>query len=351
MWSVAPAFPQKGVNGPRDGNTPRIVMSITRAPKRRGPTLPQPRGSLTERLFAYLQQPSRTRFPAPDDIEDATLALYTLYELHYRGFDSVRDEVEWDPALLSIRASLERAFEDELREALASKDGVTDVCSELQRLAAAGGPSLSQWMWDHATLRELKEFVIHRSAYQLKEADPHTWAIPRIEGRAKAALVEIQHGEYGQGSHELVHAALFAETMRALDLDDTYGAYIDRLPATTLRTVNVISLFGLHRRWRGALVGHLALFEMCSVVPMARYSNTLRRLGCDTTEFYDAHVVADHRHASIALADMAGALATDEPSLSGDIVFGARALAFVESQFATHLLDAWSAGRSSLRCS
>ena len=56
--------------------------------------------------------------------------------------------------------------------------------------------------------------------------------------------------------------------MRALGLDPTYGAYLDALPGTTLATVNLITLFGLHRRWRGALVGNLAVYEMTSVVPM-----------------------------------------------------------------------------------
>src|SRR5438045_2693004 len=80
------------------------------------------------------------------------------------------------------------------------------------------------------------------------------------------------------------------------------GAYLDRLPGTTLATTNLISLFGLHRRWRGALVGHLALFEMTSVVPMARYSAALERLGVGRVarRFYDVHVEADAVHQFIA---------------------------------------------------
>ena len=90
-----------------------------------------------------------------------------------------------------------------------------------------------------------------------------------MRGRAKAALVEIQHGEYGDGQPELMHATLFADTMRALGLDPTYGAYLDCIPAVTLATVNVMSLFGLHRCWRGALVGHLALLDEFLAVSLA----------------------------------------------------------------------------------
>src|SRR5205807_1346809 len=114
----------------------------------------------------------------------------------------------------------------------------------------------SSHLGPRGTIEQLREFAIHRSLYQLKEADPHTWAIPRVTGRAKAALVGIQSDEYGGGRAPAMHAELFADTLRALDLDATYGAYLDLVPGATLTTVNLVSLFGLQRRWRGALIGH-----------------------------------------------------------------------------------------------
>jgi hypothetical protein len=147
-----------------------------------------------------------------------------------------------------------------------------------------------------------------------------------------------------------MHATLFADVMVALGLDPTYGAYVDRLPGATLATVNLISLFGLHRRWRGALVGHLAAFEMTSVVPMGRYSDVCRRLGLpeEARRFYDVHVVADAVHQVVASRDLAGGFVADEPDRAADVAFGARALMAVEARFARSLLDAWAAGRSSL---
>ncbi len=82
---------------------------------------------------------------------------------------------------------------------------------------------------------------------------------------------------------------------------------------------------------------------------MGRYSRALRRFGLPAAaRFYDAHVEADAVHEVVALRDMAGALAVDEPRLAADIVFGARAVQTVENTFAAHLLDAWSQNRSSL---
>lgn len=293
--------------------------------------------------------------PPSDDAltgEDSALALYVLYELHYRSFANVDDGWEWEPSLLRERRRLEAAFEERLCEHIDRRPTApADVVSVLEQMAADDtGPSLSAYLCSRGTLEQLREFAIHRSAYQCKEADPHSWAIPRLRGRAKAALVDIQAGEYGNGDPAQDHAALFADTMQALDLDPSYGAYLDDIPGVTLTTTNLISLLGLHRRWRGALIGHLALFEMCSVVPMGRYAATFRRLGVPGgSGFYDAHVIADARHEIVALHDMAGALAIDEPELASDIVFGARSLAFVEAAFAWHLLTAWSARRSSLR--
>ena len=149
---------------------------------------------------------------------------------------------------------------------------------------------------------------------------------------------------------EDVHANLFAGVMRDLGLDPSYGAYVDRLPAATLATCNLVSMFGLHRRWRGSLVGHLALFEMCSVGPMARYATAVRRLGVGerAARFYDAHVLADERHQVVALDDMVDGLVSDEPLLGGAVVFGARALAAVERLFAVSLLDVWQQDASAL---
>jgi len=148
-----------------------------------------------------------------------------------------------------------------------------------------------------------------------------------------------------------MHSVLFAKTMRALGLDDAYGRYIDLWPAITLATVNLITNFGLHRRRRGALVGHLAGFEMTSSIPNRRYGNALRRLGYDheATHFYDEHVEADAVHENIAAWDLAGGLAAEEPEVAADILFGARALLQIEAKWATHLMDCWERGETSLR--
>jgi hypothetical protein len=331
-------------------------------PGRRSAVLPDPVGPLTDDLFAALAADPGEGASEPEGVDavdpltdlDLQLALYVCYELHYAGFEGVDARWEWSPQLLAFRAALEAPFELAVGELIApaTAEETAAVPEALQRIVAADdGPPLSRFLETQATREQMLEHVIHRSAYQLKEADPHSWAIPRLPPAVKAALLEVQFDEYGGGRPERMHAVLFANTMAALGLDPSYGAYLHLLPAETLATVNLLSGFGLHRRKRGALVGHLAAFEMTSSIPNRRYGNALRRLGFDkdVTDFYDEHVEADAVHEAIAAWDLAGGLARQEPELAADILFGARALLELEARWAGHLLGSWEAEKTSLR--
>nr|WP_232425199.1 iron-containing redox enzyme family protein [Pseudofrankia inefficax] len=327
--------------------------------------LPAARGTLSEFLLRQLARPahSPTGWPAPDDDpllgEDAALTLYCLYELHYRGFAGVDDRWEWEPTLLTLRAQLENDLETRLRQLAAQVGaapcegvGPSEVPAALQEIIGCStGPSLSRYLAEEGSLDQFREFAIHRSLLQLKEADPHSWAIPRLSGYAKAALIEIQMDEYGNGRAPDAHQNLFGVTMLTLGLDPSYGHYLDRIPATTLATVNLPTFFGLHRRLRAALIGHLAIFEMTSVEPMGTYAAALRRhgLGADARHFFEVHVVADAHHQHVAAEQLAQGLAQAEPALTDDILFGARAIMAVEGRCSTAILDAWNTGRSSLR--
>jgi hypothetical protein len=290
--------------------------------------------------------------PLGDD--DLQRALYLCFELHYRSFRDVDPAWEWSPTLLAIRAALEEVFFAALEAEIVPLAPVDParVGDLLFRLESEDeGVSLSRHLEMEAGIDEFREFVVHRSFYQLKESDPHSWAIPRLDGAAKTALLEVQADEYGGGQVERMHSRLFAKTMRALGLSDRENAYLAQAPGETLATVNLMSATGLRRARRGAIVGHLAMFEMTSALPNRRYGSCLRRLGFDSeaTDFYDEHVEADAVHENIAAYDLAGGLARQEPELADDILFGARALLLLEDRFARRLLEAWGDGRTLLR--
>jgi hypothetical protein len=258
--------------------------------------------------------------------------------------------------MIAARVAIEGAFERELRRrvpvAVLPPARAQSVAAALFELTTEdSGPSLSQFVARTASREQLVEFLIHKSIYTLKEADPHSWAIPRLTGRAKAALVEIQTDEYGGGRAGRMHSEIFAGTMRLLGLDSSYGAYVDNVPALTLASFNMMSMFGLNRRLLGAIAGHLAAFEMTSSVPNRFYGNGFRRLGFGpgTTWYFDEHVEADAVHEQIAGRDLAGSLAEDQPELLHDIMFGASACLTVDGWVADHIRGAWAAGNTSLR--
>ena len=292
---------------------------------------------------------------APDDAladDDLQLALWTMYELHYRGYYDVADSWEWEPRLIALRRELETILLAALRTEVFVPRDTRRIAYRLRSLVDADdGPPLSRYLQTQADRAQWMQFVAHRSVYQLKEADPHTWAVPRLPARAKAALVEIQIDEYGGGDPTQMHSELFRVLLTELGLYGEYGAYVDVVPGITLALSNVMSMFGLRRELRGALVGHLAAYEMTSSEPCRRYAKGLRRLGGSDAAcaFYDVHVTADALHEQLAAHDLCGGLAEAEPELTEDILFGAGACLAVENRFAQHLLDSWDAGRSSFR--
>ena len=99
--------------------------------------LPAARGPWTEWLFGLLSRPVRPAFrpcpPVADPLsdDDAALALYVLYELHYRGFEGVDEGWEWEPSLLAARARLEAVMLERLREGVGVHPAPGDVAEAL----------------------------------------------------------------------------------------------------------------------------------------------------------------------------------------------------------------------------
>lgn len=325
------------------------------------------RGPLSEAVLAHL---SGTMSPDLTDLarkaldtsadilhdDDVQLALFSLYASLYGSVAGFDPRLEWDTRAIAARALVEEVFERAIREAVgmpALPEPTPDaIARALFHLTGADdGPSLSRFVARKATAEQLQEFLMQRSVYTLREADPHSWAIPRLHGRAKAALVEIQSDEYGGGRPDRVHAAIFAASMRGAGLDDTYAVYVDDVPAITLASHNMMSMFGLNRRLIGAIVGHLAAFEMTSSIPNRLYGDGFRRLGygANVTDYFDEHVEADAVHEQIAARDLAGSLGEDRPDLLPDIMFGAAACLALDGMVAGHMLERWSVGESSLR--
>ncbi|QUH02457.1 iron-containing redox enzyme family protein [Saccharopolyspora erythraea] len=321
-----------------------------------GAALPAPRGPVSAAILDALANP-----PPPGPLplaeaeraapygEDLALALHVCYELHYRGFRVVSPDWEWDPDLLRLRGALERTFLSALR---ADVEGGDDVEGTLEALLVEPtGGTVSHYLRDHGKWWQLREFFAHRSIYHLKEADPHVWVVPRLQGQAKAALVAVEFDEFGGGRGERMHARLFADLLAGAGMSGDYLHYLDAVPAPQISIVNLMSLLGLHRGLRGALVGHFSAAEITTAPNADRMARALRRLGADPacTHFFTEHVEADAVHEQIMRRDVVGDLLAREPALRADVVFGVQATDLLEDALARHLFDCWRDDRTSLR--
>ena len=313
--------------------------------------VPAARGSLSEALFALLPRmrpgDSLPTLPAgADDAADEQISLWALYELHYRGFEGVSDHLEWDAGLLAVRRGLEVSLEDRLRRRFVPPDTGPDLATELfAYVEAHAGRSVAAYVQRTADLDQVLELLRVRSLYHLKEADPTSWAVPRLPRAVQASLVELLYDEYGAGRPADVHSGLFARAMAACDLDAAYGAYVDEAPTAALEQNNAMSLFGLHRRLRGAALGHLAAFEATSSLPSRRMAQGLARLGLpdEVAAYYTEHVEADAVHEQLAVRSICVPLVADDPTTAAEVYFGAFSCLDLEDRLATQLLDRWDA--------
>ncbi|MCZ8378328.1 iron-containing redox enzyme family protein [Mycobacterium sp. CPCC 205372] len=335
---------------------------MTLAPLLTEPTLPEARGPLSLAVVNLLSERaprnhlSRVEASVGDSDPyglDLHLALYTCYELHYRGFAGVDPAWEWNAGLLHLRGQLEQAFLTAVRNDVGDISDDETAAAEMDALAIepADGSGPSYYLRDEGTWEQMQEYFVHRSLYHLKEGDPHAFAIPRLTGQAKASFVAVEFDEFGGGRGPRLHQQLFADLLEAAGLDNTYLGYIDHVPAEALAAVNLMSMFGLHRALRGAAVGHFASTEITSSPGSRRLVDALERMAAPEAcvAFYREHVEADAVHEQVVRTDVVGDLVAREPQLDADVVFGIRAHALVEDRLADHVMRSWADGESSLR--
>ena len=285
--------------------------------------------------------------------EEVPLALYCLYELHYRGFAGVSDDWEWDATCLELRRRLERASLRELRYEVFLSYGIekmhaADVLMELSTLTNDTARLRSALMTTDATDAQTQELTLLRSFLPTDSSAVPTGSVAHQRNQATA-------GERHTTSRPLIHpswAPAGAELFGAVSEEHLLGSgkveNLELVPSATLSNLNVARMFILHRRWRAALAGHVTqqiLHAEAHTGDLASYESE----GGVTDRHRWAKVHVDAVAHVAVLDQLIGGVLADEPALSDDVVFGARAYAYLETTFVTRVLSAWVNGRSSLR--
>lgn len=223
-------------------------------------------------------------------------------------------------------------------------DPAPQVVKALVQMTIGDGVSpVATFLRRRATREEFGDYLAERAIYHLRESDPQSFVLPRIEGAAKAALAELQYDEYGGGRPDRLHATLFARALESLAMSTDVASYLPDVSGETLASVNLMSLFALNRRLRGAAMGHLAAFEATSSLPCEQILRGARRLKLPDAvqDYYEEHVVADAVHEQLAIRSICGNLVADEPDLADDVLFGAAACLAVDGRAGQKLLSDW----------
>ena len=137
-----------------------------------------------------------------DDEADEQIALWALYELHYRGFEDADVALEWHPDLLRLRRALERSPSSNAFRPATPMRPSRDPDRRWPTRSSPyvdghRGPSLANYVQRDAAHEQVLDLLRMRSIYHLKETDPTSWVVPRLPRASQAALVELMYDEYG----------------------------------------------------------------------------------------------------------------------------------------------------------
>lgn len=307
------------------------------------------RGPLSETALSLLRghpapQPGVVSVSDPLADDDLHLALSLCYEIHYRSLEGIDDRAEWSAEMLGFREALEMPFELALRGSFGLVPTCEPIDIQLMALVEDHDAFLASYMARAGTEQMYRELLVHRSLNNVRQADSYFFAIPHLRGRTKSALVEMAADEAG------AHTVPLPDLIRPLGLDQSESGYVDQIPGCTLAMINLISLFALHRRLRGALVGHSAAFRMSSCATDRHYADGLQRLGLGeiATRYFDKHTEAEDAQSVLAARELSAGLLDLEPAMDSEVMFGAASFLGMEGRWAMYMRGCWDRGQSTL---
>ena len=342
-----------------------------RAPATRGPVSTELLAALGRNDFPdhlpTLESAADAALRATEDIlydDDLQLALLCLYELHYSGIEGVDDRWEWHPALMTVRSRIEAAFEDRLRTGVernglefggdvssdrtpSSPQGVAEARSGWPR-AGTGPPCPTSWPGRPPWTRPASSWPTGPSTSSRRPTRTPGRSPGCPAGQVRAWWKSRPTSTAAAGPDGCTRS-FSPGPCGALGLDPAFGPTWT-VPAITSPRSTPCRLFGLQRRLRGAIVGHLAIYEMTSSIPNA-YARGFRRLGFDAVTDSSTSMWRPTRSTSRSPAGTWPAAGRADPALAPDVFFGAAAvLRSTTSRGAAVAPGARAAPRCARRC-
>ena len=292
--------------------------------------------------------------PLGDD--DLQLALYLCFELHYRCFAGVDPAWEWRPDLLAVRAVLEEAFFDALEAEVGpgepvDPDEVGDLLFRARSrrrgrlaLAPARGRGRPRAV---PRVRRPPLALPAEGGRPAQLGDPAARR-PGEDGAAGGAGRRVRRRPAASGCTRRSSPRRCGRSASTTARTPTSTAS-RRDPGDGQPDVGARACAASRR---GAIVGHLAMFEMTSAQPNRRYGNALRRLGFDARGDRLLRRARRGRrgareHRRLRPRRRPGARRSRSWPRTSSSAPGPCSI--LEDRFARHLLAAWEQGETSLR--
>ena len=220
----------------------------------------------------------RLAVAVPSDDWEATLST----ETNMRRFEG--RWIEAERAHVAARAA----------DAPTDADGFVAWFEQLLHDGPGQGDPLFPWLAEHATLDELRWYLLQEVAGEAGFDDLVALTQVKLPDRAKMELARNYWDEMGRGNIAGMHGPMLGALADTLDLHPT----IEGTLSESLALANTMVAFATSRRYAWHSVGALGVIELTAPARSAAVAAGLRRLGYGDKDrrYFDLHAVLDVKH-------------------------------------------------------
>jgi len=273
----------------------------------------------------------------PGDELDQLSALAELHALWLAPLSTTggRERLQSHPAVVALKARLERSFLDGVERAAGPRVDIRpdEAAAAMRRVAAMElVPAVYRWIAEEATWDDVVDFLSVEGGPDAGFDDLVAIAQVGIRGVAKVALAANYWDELGQGDPAAVHTVLHDRLIVATAMSSRPLAA--PTPAA-LRRSTLGGVLATNRWLQLEFIGALGLLELQAGPRCRAVVRAFDRLGApsDARPFYEEHAMADPHHGRDWLNRVVGPLAQQEAVWATRMVRGAQLRHAVNTAF------------------
>jgi hypothetical protein len=183
------------------------------------------------------------------------------------------------------------------------------------------GDTLFPWLATHATLDEMKWFLLQEVAGEAGFEDLLAITQVKMPEQAKLEMARNYWDEMGRGQSKGMHGPMLERLGQHFELEPT----ADTVVPESLALGNTMVALARHRRYAYHSVGALGVIEMTAPTRAAYVNDGLRRLGVSGKKrhYFALHAILDVKHSETWNREVLRTLVGEEPARAQAIGEGA----------------------------